>query len=144
DGVNVVGGHQALHGAADKIANAVRALVPPSNVAIAPTLAPAPSLVASTAAPLPAPLPAPRLLPKVPFRFCLHDAGDRHWMQLEGGTVDLLPDAVRIVDKWENVIEERLCMPLRAADAHGSATTLDAPPVAWVVLAIANHVAAAY
>jgi len=148
-GVNMIGGHQALHGAADKIASAVRALVPAaSRPALAPSVPVAvidrPTAPAAAGPIRLAPLPTPRLLPKVPFRFCLHDAGDRHWMQLEGGTTELLPDAVRIVDKWENVIEERLCMPLRAADAHGSATTLDAPPVAWVVLAIANHVAAAY
>ena len=56
-GATMLGGHMALIEAAEKIATAVRALVP------------APAEIAS--------LPAPRLLPKVPFRFCVHDDGDR-------------------------------------------------------------------
>src|SRR5688572_7297982 len=63
-GAKVLGVHPALHDAAEKIVSAVRALVPGDAVAPAPTL------------------PMPRLLPKVPFRFCIHDDGDRHWMQL--------------------------------------------------------------
>src|SRR5205823_12104656 len=81
--------------------------------------------------------------PKVPFRFCLHDGGDRHWMQLEGGYAGLVPDAVRIVDNWENVIEQRLCLPLRPGEAHGDAT-MEEPPVSWVVLSIPNSVATGY
>src|SRR5437867_12062695 len=80
-GSKVLGGHPALHEAAEKIVTAVRALVPGDAVAAAPTL------------------PLPRLLPKVPFRFCVHDDGDRHWMQLEGGTTELVPSAVRLLDR---------------------------------------------
>src|SRR5438128_11242265 len=64
-GGKVLGGHPALHDAAEKIVSAVRALVPRGLAARPPTL------------------PLPRLLPKAPFRFCIHDDGDRHWMQLE-------------------------------------------------------------
>ena len=67
-GAKVLGGHPSLHQAAEKIVDAVRALVPGTAAISTPTL------------------PMPRLLPKVPFRFCIHDDGDRHWMQLEGGT----------------------------------------------------------
>lgn len=151
-GIGMVGGHQALHGAADKIANAVRALVPPTNAAIAP-VASAPSVAQRTAAPTrlpvaatPTPLrvtPKPRLLPKVPFRFCLHDAGDQHYMQLEGGYAGLVPDAVRIVDRSENVVDERLCLPLRDGQGHGP-SLMAKPPVAWVVMPIPNMVAAGY
>src|SRR5438876_10955975 len=64
-GARMLGGHAALHEAAEKIATAVRALVP--------------GIAASTPT-----LPAPHLLPKVPFRFCIHDdGGGLHWMQLE-------------------------------------------------------------
>ena len=84
-GAQMLGGHKALHDAAEKIANAVRALVP--------AIFEAPQL------------PAPRLLPKIPFRFCIHDDGDRHWMQLEGGTTELIPSAVRLLDDEDNVIE---------------------------------------
>src|SRR5438105_2837203 len=57
-GAKVLGGHAALQEAAEKIVTAVRALVPGEGAA--------------------ARLPAPRLLPKVPFRFCIHDDGDLH------------------------------------------------------------------
>src|SRR5256885_6281669 len=81
-GAKVLGGHAALQEAAEKIVTAVRALVPGEGAA--------------------ARLPAPRLLPKVPFRFCIHDDGDLHWMQLEGGTSDLVPTVVRLVDRQDN------------------------------------------
>src|SRR2546423_3329600 len=76
-GAKMLGGHAALHEAAEKIVNAVRALVPGDLALSGPIL------------------PMPRLLPKVLFRFCIHDAGDRHWCQLEEGTPDLLPTPVR-------------------------------------------------
>src|SRR5256714_7927088 len=76
-GAKMLGGHAALHEAAEKIVNAVRALVPGDLALSGPTL------------------PMPRLLPKVLFRFCIHDDGDRHWCQLEEGTPDLLPTPVR-------------------------------------------------
>jgi hypothetical protein len=113
---------------------------------IAPTRTPAPEQVR-----MPAPeaatatLPTPRLLPKVPFRFCVHADGDRHWMQLEGGTAELVPDAVRILDANENVVETRLCIPLAPGD-KGHARVIDdrAPSVAWVVLGIPSEAAAGF
>src|SRR6266540_3675025 len=78
-GASMLGGHHALHEAAEKIVTAVRSIVPPTGAAIAPTvpaMRPAPAIrpiaPARGAADLgvAAPLPAPRLLPKVPFRFC--------------------------------------------------------------------------
>ena len=88
---------------------------------------------------------APRLLPKVPFRFCLHADGDRHWMQLEGGTASLAPDAVRIVDGNEQVLETRTCIPLEPGD-KGHARVIDdfAPSVAWVVIGVPSDVVTAY
>jgi hypothetical protein len=106
-GAKVLGGHAALHEAAEKIVNAVRALVPGDLAVAAPTL------------------PMPRLLPKVPFRFCIHDDGDRHWMQLEGGTADLVPTSVRVLDRNDEVVE---------GEASG---------VAWVVLGVSDEVVAA-
>ena len=88
---------------------------------------------------------APRLLPKVPFRFCLHADGDRHWMQLEGGSTTLVPDAVRIVDSHENVIETRTCIPLEPGDKGHARVIDDFPPsVAWVVIGVPNEVVTAY
>ena len=91
-----------------------------------------------------APLPTPRLLPKVPFRFCVHADGDRHWMQLEGGTGDLVPVAIRVVDADENIIETRLCIPIAPGDkGHAPAVDDSAPGVAWVVVSIPTDVVAA-
>jgi hypothetical protein len=125
-GAKVLGVHPTLHEAAEKIVAAVRALVPGDAIAPAPTL------------------PMPRLLPKVPFRFCIHDDGDRHWMQLEGGTTDLVPSAVRVLDRTDEVVETRKFIPI-AAGQKGHAKIIEGEPtgVAWVVLGIADEVVAA-
>jgi len=124
-GAKVLGGHPALHEAAEKLITAVRAIVP-GDLAVAPSL------------------PLPRLLPKVPFRFCIHDDGDRHWMQLEGGTSDLVPSAVRLLDRNDEVVETRRFIPL-AAGQKGHAKIVEGEPngVAWVVLGISDEVVAA-
>jgi hypothetical protein len=153
-GASTLGGRHALHAAAEKIVAAVREIVPLTGTAIAP-LAPAfvPAQAAlrqwpttAPAAPVTeaAPFAAPRLLPKVPFRFCVHADGDRHWMQLEGGTSDLVPVAVRIIDEHENVIETRLCIPLAHGDrGHAPIVDPEARAVAWVVVGVPNEVVAA-
>src|SRR6266540_489985 len=141
-GASMLGGHPALHEAAEKIVTAVRSIVPPTGAAIAPTVpvmeptapvmppsAPVIDAVAPTMSPAaptmgPAAPTRPRLLPKVPFRFCLHGDGDRHWMQMEGGTAALVPDAVRVIDANENVVETRLCIPLEPGE-KGHARMLD-------------------
>ena len=124
-GAKVLGGHPMLHEAAEKIATAVRALVP-GTAPVAPTL------------------PAPRLLPKVPFRFCIHDDGDRHWLQLEGGTLEHVPSAVRLLDANEEVVETRKFIPL-APGQKGHAKLIEGEPngVAWVVLGITTEMVAA-
>ena len=161
-GASMLGGHHALHEAAEKIVTAVRSIVPPTGVAIAPTvpgmrpsappmrpIAPA-RMPASEPVRMPAPeavtapLPTPRLLPKVPFRFCVHADGDRHWMQLQGGTADLVPVAVRVIDTNENVIETRLCIPLAPGDkGHAPTDEHAGPGLAWVVVGVPNDVVAA-
>jgi hypothetical protein len=124
-GAKMLGGHPELHEAAEKIATAVRALVP--------------GLAA-----LPEPLPAPRLLPKVPFRFCIHDDGDLHWMQLEGGTAELTPSAVRLVDRDDEVVETRKCIPLAPGQkGHARVPEGEAPGVAWVVMRVTDDFVAA-
>jgi len=125
-GAKVLGGHAALHEAAEKIVSAVRALVPGDVAMSAPTL------------------PMPRLLPKVPFRFCIHDDGDRHWMQLEGGTTDLVPTSVRVLDRTDEVVETRKCISL-APGQKGHAKIIEGEPsaVAWVVLGVGDEVVAA-
>src|SRR5256714_11725875 len=125
-GAKMLGGHPALHEAAEKIVNAVRALVPGDLAVSAPTL------------------PMPRLLPKVPFRFCIHDDGDRHWMQLEGGTADLVPTSVRVLDPNDAVVETRNFIPL-AAGQKGHAKIIEGEPtgLARVVLGISDEGVAA-
>ena len=137
-GAHMLGGHPALHDAAEKIATAVRAIVPSTVPAIG-------SENVSTMLVIPAAelLPAPRLLPKVPFRFCLHPGKDRHWMQLEGGAAGLVPDAVRVIDGDENVVEVRLTMPLAPGQGHTPKDRDADPPLVWVVVGIPHHVAAA-
>ena len=149
---STLGGRPALSIAADKIVAAVRSIVP--DVGAPPMrsiveIAPMPEMVATPRAAFVASalaeFAAPRLLPKVPFRFCLHQDGDRHWMQLEGGSESLVPDAVRIVDSNENVIETRKTIPLAPGDT-GHAPVVDdfAPAVAWVVIGVPKDVVAAY
>jgi hypothetical protein len=125
-GSKVLGGHPALHEAAEKIVTAIRALVSGDLAISAPTL------------------PMPRLLPKVPFRFCIHDDGDRHWMQLEGGTTDLVPTSVRVLDRNDEVVETRKFIPI-APGQKGHAKIIEAEPtgVAWVVLGVSDEVVAA-
>ena len=125
-GAKVLGPQPALHDAAERIVIAVRALAPGDVVARAPTL------------------PMPRLLPKVPFRFCIHDDGDRHWMQLEGGTNELVPSAVRMLDRNDEVVETRKFIPL-APGQKGHAKIIEGEPngVAWVVLGVTDEVVAA-
>jgi hypothetical protein len=125
-GAKVLGGHPALHQAGEKIVNAVRALVPRDLAASTPTL------------------PMPRLLPKVPFRFCIHDDGDRHWMQLEGGTSELVPTSVRVLDRNDEVVETRKFIPI-APGQKGHARIIEGEPngVAWVVLGVSDEVVAA-
>jgi hypothetical protein len=153
-GASMLGGHRALHEAAEKIVTAVRSIVPQAGTAIAPSVPSvkpvtsamrsiAPTRVPADSA-VAAPLPTPRLLPKVPFRFCVHADGDRHWMQLEGGTAELVPVAVRVIGPDENVIETRLCIPLAPGDkGHAPAVERVGPGVAWVVVGIPNDVVAA-
>lgn len=161
-GSSMLGGHRALHEAAEKIVTAVRSIVPPTGVSIAPTVpamrptAPPMRPIAPSRIPAPeparmpapvavtAPLPTPRLLPKVPFRFCVHADGDRHWMQLQGGTAHLAPVAVRVIDTNENVIETRLCIPLAPGDkGHAPTDERTGPGIAWVVVGVPNDVVAA-
>ena len=125
-GAKVLGPQPALHDAAERIVIAVRALAPGDLVARAPTL------------------PMPRLLPRVPFRFCIHDDGDRHWMQLEGGTTELVPSAVRMLDRNDEVVETRKFIPL-APGQKGHAKIIEGEPngVAWVVLGVTDEVVAA-
>jgi hypothetical protein len=159
-GAKMIGGHRALHDAAEKIVSAVRSIVPPANVALVPRskMATEPSAPAVRAAAPMRPIAPPqtpseldvtpplraRATQKMPFRFCVHTDGDRHWMQLEGGTAELVPVAVRVIDPEGNVIEARLCLPFSPGDmGHTPVADREAPAVAWVVVSIPNDVVVA-
>jgi len=147
--VSVVGGHPALHDAADRIASSVRSLVPPSRAelastgqhhAIAASVRSAMPKPMASAADLAATPPAPRLLPKVPFRFCLHTGDGEYRMRLEGGVSGLVPSSVRALDATDNVIDHRQCLPLIPGQGHALGI-LAAPPVTWTVLSLPADVA---
>lgn len=148
--VSVVGGHPALHDAAERISASVRTLVPPPGVTLPAPSRPAIAASASQPAPerpalVPAatPVPAPRLLPKVPFRFCLHAAEGEYRMRLEGGVRGLVPSSVRALDASDNVIDHRQCLPLVPGQGHALGI-LAAPPVTWTVLALPAEIAQAF
>ena len=48
---------------------------------------------------------------RVTFYTCLHDDGEAAWLQLEGGTDDLLPEKVRLM-RGDQVIETRSCIAI--------------------------------
>ena len=145
-GANMLGGHVALQRVSEKVIEAVRALV--ATPAIVPSADAIERLVAMPAmppAPTKLPYVAPRLLPKVPFGYCVHSDGQRQWLQLEGGTSTLVPTAVRMIDAKDNVIETRLCLPLAAGDERHARiiSDPDTRSVAWVVMGIPDDVASA-
>ena len=145
-GTSMLGGHPKLHESSEKIVTALRALVAtpqvtPStdsidHIVALPSMPPAPTKI---------PFVAPRLLPKVPFSYCVHKDGDKQWLQLEGGTHSVVPSAVRRLNEKEDVLETRLCLPLEANDERHARVISDPDmrSVAWVVIGIPDDVATA-
>jgi len=145
-GATMLGGHPALQVASEKIIEAVRALVAQPQIEPAtPEIDRIVSLPAMPAAPTSLPFVAPRLLPKVPFGYCVHKDDDRYWLQLEGGNADVVPSAVRMLDDRENVVQTRVCLPLAASDERHARIVSDPEmrTVAWVVIGIPDEVAVA-
>jgi hypothetical protein len=62
-------------------------------------------------------------------------------MQLEGGTTELVPSAVRLLDRTDEVVETRNVIPL-ASGQKGHAKIIEGEPtgVAWVVLGVSDEV----
>jgi hypothetical protein len=65
------------------------------------------------------------------FYTCLHDDGEAAWLQLEGGTADVLPDKVRLMH-LDEVLETRRCIPMPAG--RKSHARPDGESLVWVVL----------
>lgn len=145
-GANMLGGHPTLQQVSEKVIDAVRAVV--AKPVITPSTESIDHLVAMPAmppAPTKLPFVAPRLLPKVPFRYCVHKDGGRYWLQLEGGTEDAVPTAVRMLNARDDVVETRICLPLQPTDERHARIVSDPEQrsVAWVVIGIPDEVAAA-
>ncbi|HEX9494717.1 MAG TPA: hypothetical protein VGA38_03050 [Candidatus Limnocylindria bacterium] len=87
-------------------------------------------IAASTAAGTLVQLPV-RHPTRVTFYTCLHDDGDAAWLQLEGGTADLLPDKVRLL-RAGKVLETRQTIAMPAG--RKSHARPDGDSRVWVVL----------
>jgi hypothetical protein len=68
---------------------------------------------------------------RVTFYTCLHDDGEAAWLQLEGGTADVLPEKVRLM-RSGSVLETRRCIPMPAG--RRSHARPDGDSKVWVVL----------
>jgi hypothetical protein len=68
---------------------------------------------------------------RVIFHTCLHDDGEAAWLQLEGGTDEVVPDKVRLMFRDE-ILETRRCIPMPAG--RKSHARPDGDSKAWVVL----------
>jgi hypothetical protein len=68
---------------------------------------------------------------RVIFHTCLHDDGEAAWLQLEGGTADVLPEKVRLV-RAGIALETRRCIPM-PMDRKSHARP-DGDSKVWVVL----------
>lgn len=121
-----------------------RAITSESDRFVAPaerSLVDAPEIVALALPALPeadeqtvVPFPSARAGVRIAFSVCLHEDAETEWIQLEGGTPDLRPSKVRLLDD-EVVIETRRCLampPGRVSHARPAGTE---PGAVWVVLA---------
>jgi|SRR5438477_2060452 len=68
---------------------------------------------------------------RVVFHTCLHDDGEAAWLQLEGGSEEVLPEQVRLLYRDE-VLETRRCIPMPAG--RKSHARPDGDSRLWVVL----------
>ena len=80
------------------------------------------------------PFPSARAGVRIAFNVCLHEDAETDWIQLEGGTADLLPSKVRLLD-GDVVIDTRRCLAMPPGRT-GHARPVGAEPGAvWVVIA---------
>ena len=68
---------------------------------------------------------------RVTFYTCLHDDGEAAWLQLEGGTDELVPERVRLLHAG-TVLETRRCIPM--PPGRKSHARPDGDSKVWVVL----------
>ena len=127
---------QALTDAVTSVVQRLPALLEVSRERVAPVAAP--TAEAHDAIELAAPSADETVLrlpiahaTRVTFHTCLHDDGEAAWLQLEGGTDQILPEKVRLTRGGE-VLETRNCIPMPAGrKSHARA---DGDSKVWVVL----------
>lgn len=68
---------------------------------------------------------------RVVFHTCLHDDGEAAWLQLEGGTEEVVPDKLRLMFRDE-ILETRRCILMPAG--RKSHARPDGDSKVWVVL----------
>jgi len=127
---------QALTDAVTSVVQRLPALLEVSRERVAPVAAP--TAEAHDAIEIAAP-PADATVVRLPiahatrvtFHTCLHDDGEAAWLQLEGGTDQILPEKVRLT-RGGAVLETRNCIPMPAGrKSHARA---DGDSRVWVVL----------
>ena len=78
--------------------------------------------------------PSGRAGVRIPFHACLHADAETDWIQLEGGTADLVPSKVRLIDD-EVVVETRRCLAMSPGRASHARPAGSEPGAVWVVIA---------
>lgn len=80
------------------------------------------------------PFPSARAGVRIAFSVCLHEDAQTDWIQLEGGTSDLTPSKVRLLDD-DTVIEERRCLTMEPGRRSHARPAGSEPGTVWVVIA---------
>lgn len=121
-------------------------IAPASGVALAgrrtapEAVAGAPAAAADTR-PAPTPdqtvvrFPSGQPFVRVPFRVCLHEDAESTWIQLEGGTADVIPSNVRLIAD-EVVIETRRCLAMPPGRPSHAGPAGSDPGAVWVAIAV--------
>lgn len=80
------------------------------------------------------PFPSARAGLRIAFSVCLHEDAETDWIQLEGGTSDLRPSKVRLLD-GDVVLEVRRCLAMPAGRSGHARPAGTEPGAVWVVIA---------
>ncbi len=71
---------------------------------------------------------------RIAFHVCLHEDAETAWIQLEGGTADLVPSKVRLIFN-EVVVEIRRCLAMPPGRTSHARPAGSEPSAVWVVIA---------
>ena len=80
------------------------------------------------------PFPSARAGVRIAFSVCLHEDAETDWIQLEGGTPDLKPAKVRLLD-GDTVIDVRRCLAMEPGRRSHARPSGSEPGTVWVVIA---------